>query len=110
MSVITLTEAACSRIRALRSDTTAPTASWFRVYITGGGCSGFQYKFMLDEQQSDDILVTQDDISLVIDALTLPYLQGAVIDYKKDLRGAQFAVNNPNATTTCSCGSSFSVD
>ena len=108
-AAIQLTEAACTRIRALRiASTEAPAC--FRVYIIGGGCSGFQYKFMLDAQQPDDVIIEQSDIVTVIDPATFSYLQGATVDYQHDLRGAHFAVTNPNATTTCSCGSSFSVD
>ena len=81
-----------------------------RVFISGGGCSGFQYGFTFDEKEQDgDTIVTNDGVSLVIDPMSLQYLLGAEIDYKEDLSGAQFVINNPNATTTCGCGSSFSV-
>ncbi len=81
-----------------------------RVYIQGGGCSGFQYGFQFDEnQQEDDITVEQDSIKVLIDMLSLQYLSGAEIDYKDDLMGSRFLVNNPNASTTCGCGSSFSI-
>jgi iron-sulfur cluster insertion protein len=81
-----------------------------RVFVQGGGCSGFQYGFMFEEEYSDDdTQVTKDDVVLLIDAMSYPYLVGAEIDYKDDLSGAQFVIKNPNASTTCGCGSSFSV-
>jgi len=81
-----------------------------RVYIQGGGCSGFQYGFQFDEnQQEDDIAIEYEGIKVVVDMLSLQYLTGAEIDYKDDLMGNRFLVNNPNAATTCGCGSSFSI-
>jgi iron-sulfur cluster insertion protein len=81
-----------------------------RVFVQGGGCSGFQYGFMFEEEASeDDTQVTKDGVVLLIDAMSYPYLVGAEIDYKDDLSGAQFVIKNPNASTTCGCGSSFSV-
>ena len=81
-----------------------------RVYITGGGCSGFQYGFTFDEViNEDDTTMTKNGVTLLIDAMSLQYLGGAEIDYKEDLQGAQFVIKNPNATTTCGCGSSFSA-
>lgn len=81
-----------------------------RVFITGGGCSGFQYGFTFDEQaDSEDAAVTTDGVTLVIDPVSLQYMEGAEIDYKEDFEGAQFVIRNPMATTTCGCGSSFSV-
>ena len=81
-----------------------------RVYISGGGCSGFQYGFTFDEQVEDgDTRIENDGVVLVVDPMSIQYLEGAEIDYKEDLEGAQFIIRNPNATTTCGCGSSFSV-
>lgn len=81
-----------------------------RVYIQGGGCSGFQYGFTFDEQVQDgDTEVITDGVKLVIDPMSLQYLMGAEIDYSEGLQGAQFVIRNPNATTTCGCGSSFGV-
>lgn len=81
-----------------------------RVYIVGGGCAGFQYGFAFDTQTNpDDTVVHKDAIKVVVDALSLQYLMGATIDYVENLQGAHFVVNNPNANTTCGCGSSFSV-
>ena len=81
-----------------------------RVYVEGGGCSGFQYGFQLEsEQQDDDFVVEENGITLLIDSLSIQYLMGAKVDYLDDLMGARFLINNPNASTTCGCGSSFSV-
>lgn len=81
-----------------------------RVYVSGGGCSGFQYGFTFDEEiNEDDTLVEKDGVTVLIDAMSIQYLKGAEIDYKEDLSGAQFVIRNPNATTTCGCGSSFSA-
>jgi iron-sulfur cluster insertion protein len=81
-----------------------------RVYIQGGGCSGFQYGFTFDESKQDgDIEVIKDGVSLLVDPMSIQYLKGAEIDYKEDISGAQFVIRNPNASTTCGCGSSFSA-
>lgn len=81
-----------------------------RVFVQGGGCSGFQYGFTFDEVvNEDDTTMTKNGVSLLIDAMSYQYLLGAEIDYKEDLQGSQFVIRNPNASTTCGCGSSFSV-
>lgn len=81
-----------------------------RVYISGGGCSGFQYGFTFDEEISeDDTQIENAGVTVLIDSMSVQYLNGAEIDYKEDLSGAQFVIRNPNASTTCGCGSSFSV-
>jgi len=81
-----------------------------RVYITGGGCSGFQYGFTFDEDvNDDDTQIVKGGVTVLIDSMSVQYLTGAEIDYKEDLSGAQFVIRNPNATTTCGCGSSFSA-
>ena len=81
-----------------------------RIGVLGGGCSGFQYGFTFDEiTNDDDTVMTKNGVSLLIDAMSYQYLVGAEIDYKEDLEGAQFVIKNPNATTTCGCGSSFSA-
>jgi len=81
-----------------------------RVFITGGGCSGFQYGFDFAEAVNDgDIIVETDGVSLVVDPMSIQYLEGATVDYVENLEGARFTINNPNATTTCGCGSSFSI-
>jgi iron-sulfur cluster insertion protein len=81
-----------------------------RVYVTGGGCSGFQYGFTFDEEvNEDDTSVVNGGVTVLIDSMSIQYLQGAEVDYKEDVSGAQFVIRNPNATTTCGCGSSFSA-
>jgi len=81
-----------------------------RVYITGGGCSGFQYGFTFDEAvNDDDTKVEKQGVTVLVDSMSIQYLSGAEIDYTEDLSGAQFVIRNPNASTTCGCGSSFSV-
>ena len=81
-----------------------------RVFVQGGGCSGFQYGFTFDEEAAeDDIRITNDGVTLVVDPMSFQYLMGAEVDYTENLQGAQFVIRNPNASTTCGCGSSFSV-
>jgi iron-sulfur cluster insertion protein len=81
-----------------------------RVYVQGGGCSGFQYGFTFDEEvQEGDTEIANGGVTLLVDPMSVQYLMGAEIDYREDLSGAQFIIRNPNATTTCGCGSSFAV-
>ena len=96
-------------MRALVEEEGCPELK-LRVFVTGGGCSGFQYGFSFDETQNeDDTLVQKEGISVVIDSLSYQYLVGSVLDYQEGLEGARFVVTNPNATTTCGCGASFSI-
>jgi iron-sulfur cluster insertion protein len=102
-------DAAAHKVRELIAEENNPNLK-LRVYISGGGCSGFQYGFTFDEQRADDDLaLVKDGVTLVVDPLSLQYLMGAEIDYAENLHGAQFVIRNPNAKTTCGCGSSFSV-
>ena len=104
-----ISDGAVSRINQLLSTKDNPDLM-LRVFIQGGGCSGFQYGFQFDESpQEDDITIDHQGIKVVVDMLSLQYLTGAEIDYKDDLLGSRFLVNNPNASTTCGCGSSFSI-
>ncbi len=81
-----------------------------RVYVSGGGCSGFQYGFTFDEEvNDDDTLIVKNGVTVLIDSMSIEYLTGAEIDYTEGLSGSQFVIRNPNAATTCGCGSSFSV-
>ncbi|NKC11314.1 MAG: iron-sulfur cluster insertion protein ErpA [Gammaproteobacteria bacterium] len=81
-----------------------------RVYIEGGGCSGFQYGFELDSSvEEDDIVIENGDVKLLIDPLSIQYLSGGIVDYKEDLQGSRFVIDNPNAKSTCGCGASFSL-
>jgi len=103
------TENAAHKVRELISEENNTNLK-LRVYITGGGCSGFQYGFTFDEERSeDDLAIEKDDVILLIDPISLQYLMGAEIDYAESLQGAQFVIRNPNAKTTCGCGSSFAV-
>jgi iron-sulfur cluster assembly accessory protein len=87
-----------------------PEQMKLRVAVTGGGCSGFQYSFALDDlQAADDLVVERDGVALLVDPVSLDFLRGAEIDYANELIGAHFKVNNPNATSSCGCGTSFSV-
>ena len=106
---IRFTQKAAARVKALSTETKTE-GLMLRVYIQGGGCSGFQYGFEFEKDlQDDDTVVENGGVKLVIDPLSLQYLTGASIDYLEDLQGARFVVSNPNAATTCGCGSSFSV-
>ncbi|XBC37841.1 MAG: iron-sulfur cluster insertion protein ErpA [Buchnera aphidicola (Meitanaphis microgallis)] len=81
-----------------------------RIYITGGGCSGFQYNFKFDNNKhNDDIIITQLGVSIIVDPISIQYLIGGKIDYKEDLNGSKFIISNPTAKTTCGCGASFSI-
>ena len=103
------THAAAAKVRELIAGEGNPALK-LRVYIQGGGCSGFQYGFEFDEQQGEDALaIATDDVVLLVDPLSLQYLMGAEVDYAESLQGAQFTIRNPNAKSTCGCGSSFTV-
>ena len=107
--LLDFTAAAAAKVRELIREEGNPALK-LRVYIQGGGCSGFQYGFEFDEQQNeDDFAVATDEVTLLVDPLSLQYLVGAQVDYTESLQGAQFVIRNPNAKTTCGCGSSFSV-
>ncbi len=108
-SDVVFTDAAALKVRELLEEETTPGLK-LRVFVTGGGCSGFKYGFTFDEEtQEDDLAVEKSGVTLLVDPMSLQYLTGAEIDYKDDVDGAQFVIRNPNATTTCGCGSSFSV-
>lgn len=106
---IVFTDAAAEKVKQLIDEEENEQLK-LRVFITGGGCSGFQYGFTFDENMQDgDTQVDKRGVTLLIDPMSLQYLTGAEIDYTEGLEGAQFVIRNPNATTTCGCGSSFSV-
>ena len=103
------TDSAAGKVKELVDEEGNPELK-LRVFVQGGGCSGFQYGFTFYEViNDDDTQMTKNGVTLLIDAMSLQYLGGAEIDYKEDLQGAQFVIKNPNATTTCGCGSSFSA-
>lgn len=106
---LTISPDAIQRINQLLETRNSPDIR-LRVYIEGGGCSGFQYGFQFDEAtEEDDLLMEYQGVRVVVDMLSLQYLSGAEIDFKDDIMGSRFLVNNPNASATCGCGSSFSV-
>ncbi len=108
--MVEITESAKTKVIDLLNEENNPSLM-LRTFVQGGGCSGFQYGFTFDEMQNeDDFEITLNDKwKMVVDAMSMQYLQGAEIDYKDDINGSQFVIKNPNAQTTCGCGSSFSV-
>lgn len=106
---VVFTEAAADKVRELLGEEEDPNQK-LRVFVSGGGCSGFQYGFKFDTQvEDDDTVVEKNGVTLLVDAMSMQYLTGAQIDYKESVEGAQFVIRNPNATTTCGCGNSFSA-
>ncbi len=107
--MINISDSAKTKILDLLAEENNPDLK-LRTFVQGGGCSGFQYGFTFDEQQNDDDFeVPLGDYKVLVDAMSMSYLQGAEIDYKEDINGSQFSIKNPNATTTCGCGSSVSA-
>jgi len=107
--MITITESAKTKIKDILYDEGNPNLA-LRTFVQGGGCSGFSYGFTLDEiKNEDDFEIPLDEFKLLVDSMSMQYLTGAEIDYKEDLMGNSFVIKNPNATTTCGCGSSFGV-
>ena len=103
------TDSAAEKVKTLIDEEGNPELK-LRVFVTGGGCSGFQYGFTFDENEEEgDTRVDKGGVTLLVDPMSVQYLQGAEIDYKEDVQGAQFVIRNPNAATTCGCGNSFSV-
>ncbi|NVK57686.1 MAG: iron-sulfur cluster insertion protein ErpA [Alteromonadaceae bacterium] len=106
---IDFSDAAASKVRELVEEEENSNLK-LRVYVTGGGCSGFQYGFTFDEKVNEgDMAIEKNEVTLVVDPMSLQYLVGGTVDYVDGLEGSRFLVNNPNATTTCGCGASFSV-
>ena len=105
--MITITEAAQQKILEVLADETPETK--LRMFVTGGGCSGFQYGFSLEEAQSEeDFEVPAGETTVLVDMLSMQYLENAIVDFKDDLQGSRFSISNPMAQTSCGCGSSFS--
>lgn len=103
------TDSAASKVKSLIQEEQNDDLK-LRVYITGGGCAGFSYGFTFDDAMAeDDTAIINDGVTMVVDSMSFQYLAGAEVDYKEGLAGSQFVINNPNATTTCGCGSSFSI-
>ena len=109
-TMITITPKAADKVREFLAAEDDPELAALRVAVQGGGCSGFQYGFTFDEvQNEDDTAMQKDGVTLLIDSMSYQYLVGAEIDYQEGLEGAQFVIKNPNAQSTCGCGSSFSA-
>ncbi len=102
-----VTDRAFARLAEINA--AAGTLRALRVAVEGGGCSGFQYRIELDDPAEDDLVIEKDGQRVVIDPVSLPLLQGAVIDFSEELIGARFTIDNPNATSSCGCGTSFSI-
>jgi iron-sulfur cluster insertion protein len=106
---LVFSDQAAAKVKKLIEEEANP-ALMLRVYVTGGGCSGFQYGFSFEENDSEgDTRIVNDDVIMLVDPMSYQYLIGAEVDYKDDLEGSRFVINNPNAQTTCGCGSSFSI-
>ncbi|MEM7080745.1 MAG: iron-sulfur cluster insertion protein ErpA [Pseudomonadota bacterium] len=109
LAEIEFTSAAAQKVKSLR-ELEGDDELRLRVFITGGGCNGFSYGFTFDDDVAeDDAVIERDEVSMIVDAMSYPYLEGSQVDYVEDLNGAQFVVTNPNAASTCGCGNSFSV-
>ena len=107
--VVSVTASAIAKVRSLIEEEDNPDLK-LRVYVTGGGCSGFQYGFTFDDAVADDdSIVERDGVKVVVDAMSYPYLVGARVDYEEGLQGSKFVIQNPNASSTCGCGSSFNI-
>lgn len=106
---IQVTDSAVNKVQRLVAEEGNPALK-LRVYVTGGGCSGFQYGFSFEEEAAeDDTLIEKGGITLLVDPMSYPYLVGSKVDYEEGLQGSKFSIQNPNATSTCGCGSSFSI-
>ena len=107
--MLTLTDSSVEKIKDLLAEENNPSLK-LRVFVQGGGCSGMQYGFTFDEEQNeDDFTVEKSGVILLVDSMSMQYLNNAVVDYKDDIMGSSFTIKNPNAETSCGCGSSFSV-
>jgi len=107
--MITITESAQSKITDILSEENNPSLK-LRTFVQGGGCSGMSYGFTFDEEQNeDDFTIEKNGVMLLVDSMSMQYLNNAVVDYKDDIMGSSFTIKNPNAETSCGCGSSFSV-
>jgi len=108
-SVLEITDSAIAKVQSLRVEEDNQDLK-LRVYVTGGGCSGFQYGFSFEDiMAEDDTPVSRDGVTVLIDSLSYQYLVGSTVDYEESLMGSKFIITNPNATTTCGCGASFTI-
>ena len=108
-SVLEITDSAIAKVQSLRAEEDNQDLK-LRVYVTGGGCSGFQYGFSFEENMAeDDTPVSREGVTVLVDSLSYQYLVGSTVDYEESLMGSKFVITNPNASTTCGCGASFSI-
>ncbi|MFT4721655.1 MAG: iron-sulfur cluster assembly accessory protein [Candidatus Azotimanducaceae bacterium] len=108
-TAVKFTDSAARKVQSLVTEEENPALK-LRAFVTGGGCSGFEYGFTFDEDvEDDDTVIEKGEVTLLIDALSYQYLMGAEVDFKEDLQGSRFVVTNPNASATCGCGNSFSI-
>ena len=105
--MLTMTEKAVEKVRLYAGQMPEAQGKELRIFIQGGGCSGFQYGFTFDDQQDGDTIVESGGVKVLVDPMSAPYLNGAKVDFVEDLRGSGFVVDNPNAVSTCGCGHSF---
>ena len=108
-TLLTITDSAVDKVKSLKEEEGNPDLM-LRVFVTGGGCSGFQYGFSFEDLQGeDDTPVSREGVTVLIDSLSYQYLVGSTVDYEEGLMGSKFLITNPNASTTCGCGASFSI-
>ena len=108
-SVLEITDSAIAKVQSLRAEEDNQDLK-LRVYVTGGGCSGFQYGFSFEENMAeDDTPVSREGVTVLVDSLSYQYLVGSTVDYEESLMGSKFVITNPNASTTCGCGASFTI-
>lgn len=106
--MINLTEKALIKLKEILTEDNNPNAK-IRIYVEGGGCSGFSYGFSIDDNaQEDDFVIEENNVSVLVDPISFGYLEGITVDFKDDIEGARFSIQNPKAASTCGCGSSFS--
>lgn len=108
--MLTMTDKAVEKVRLYAGQMPEAQGKELRIFIQGGGCSGFQYGFTFDDQQDGDTIVESGGVKVLVDAMSAPYLNGAKVDFVEDLRGSGFVVDNPNAVSTCGCGHSFQTE
>ena len=108
--MLTMTDKAVEKVRLYAGQMPEAQGKELRIFIQGGGCSGFQYGFTFDDQQDGDTIVESGGVKVLVDPMSAPYLNGAKVDFVEDLRGSGFVVDNPNAVSTCGCGHSFQTE
>lgn len=108
-ALLVFTDAAVAKVRSFLDSLAEAKGKHLRIFVQGGGCSGFEYGFTFDERKDTDLVIAQDGIEVLLDSFSRPYLEGCEVDYQESLMGSGFSVKNPNASGTCGCGHSFST-